>query len=32
MSKIKSIVMSLVEQGYDMEEITNGQIDLDSIL
>jgi len=31
MSKTKDIVMDLVEQGYDMEEITNGQEELDTV-
>lgn len=28
MSKTKDIVMSLIEQGYTMEEITNSKIEL----
>ncbi len=28
MSKTKDIVMELLEQGYTMEEITNGQVEL----
>jgi len=31
MSKTKTIVMDLVEQGYDMEEITNSQDELDTV-
>lgn len=30
MSKTKDIVMDLLEQGYTMEEITNGQVELGS--
>ena len=28
MSKIGSSVLTLVEQGYSMEDITNGQVEL----
>ena len=28
MSKIGSVVIALLEQGYTMEEITNGQVEL----
>lgn len=32
MSKIGNTVISLVEQGYTMEEIMNGQVELVNIL
>ena len=28
MSKIGSAILTLVEQGYSMEDITNGQVEL----
>lgn len=28
MSKIGNVVIALLEQGYTMEEITNGQVEL----
>lgn len=30
MSKIGNKVIDMVDHGYDMEDITNGQIELDS--
>lgn len=31
MSKIDNVVLELVEQGYNMEEITNGQVELGEV-